>query len=65
MFKAGTDPNRIKVISDALAKAAATQEFKDYLADQYADATSFVPADKARAFLEKELASMKKFAIKK
>ena len=65
MFKAGTDPKRVKVVSDALAKAAATQEFKDYLADQYADANSFVPADKARAFLEKELASMKKFAIKK
>ncbi len=65
MFRAGTDPKRIKVVSDALAKAAATQEFKDYLADQYADANSFVPADKARAFLEKELASMKKFAIKK
>jgi hypothetical protein len=53
------------VISDALAKAAASQEYKDYLADQYADANSFVPADRARAFLEKELASMKKFAIKK
>ncbi|MGH6885250.1 MAG: tripartite tricarboxylate transporter substrate binding protein [Geminicoccales bacterium] len=65
MLRADTDPKRVKVISDALAKAAATQEFKDYLADQYADANSFVPADKARAFLEKELSSMKKFAIKK
>lgn len=65
MFRAGTDAKRVKVISDALAKAAATQEYKDYLADQYADANSFVPADRARAFLEKELASMKKFAIKK
>ena len=65
MFRAGTDPKRVKVISDALAKAAATKEYKDYLADQYADANSFVPADGARAFLEKELASMKKFAIKK
>jgi tripartite-type tricarboxylate transporter receptor subunit TctC len=65
MMKAGTDPKRVKVISDALAKAAATKEYKDYLEDQYADANSFVPADRARAFLEKELASMKKFAIKK
>ena len=65
MFRAGTDPKRVKVISDALAKAAATQEYKDYLADQYADANSFVPADRARAFLEKELQSMRKFAIKK
>jgi tripartite-type tricarboxylate transporter receptor subunit TctC len=65
MFKAGTDPQRVKVISDALAKAAATQDYKDYLADQYADAASFVPADRARAFLEGELKAMQKFAIKK
>jgi tripartite-type tricarboxylate transporter receptor subunit TctC len=65
MFRAGTDPKRIKVVSDALAKAAASQEYKDYLADQYADANSFVPADKARAFLEGELKAMQKFAIKK
>jgi tripartite-type tricarboxylate transporter receptor subunit TctC len=65
MFKAGTDPQRVKIISDALAKAAATQEYKDYLADQYADANSFVPADRARAFLEGELRAMQKFAIKK
>jgi tripartite-type tricarboxylate transporter receptor subunit TctC len=65
MFKAGTDPKRIKVISDALAKAAASQEYKDYLADQYADANSFVPADRARAFLQGELKAMQKFAIKK
>jgi len=49
MFRAGTDPQRVKVVSDALAKAAATKEYKDYLADQYADANSFVPADRARA----------------
>ncbi|HZM36939.1 MAG TPA: tripartite tricarboxylate transporter substrate binding protein [Burkholderiales bacterium] len=65
MFRAGTDPQRVKVISDALAKAAASQEYKDYLADQYADANSFVPAERARAFLEGELKAMQKFAIKK
>lgn len=65
MFRAGTDPKRIKVISDALAKAAATQDYKDYLKDQYADANSFVPAARARAFLQGELKAMQKFAIKK
>jgi tripartite-type tricarboxylate transporter receptor subunit TctC len=65
MLKAGTDPKRVKVISDALAKAAATKEYKDYLADQYADANSFVPAARARAFLQGELKAMQKFAIKK
>jgi tripartite-type tricarboxylate transporter receptor subunit TctC len=65
MLKAGTDPKRVTVISDALAKAAATKEYKDYLADQYADANSFVPAARARAFLQAELKAMQKFAIKK
>ena len=65
MFRAGTDPKRVKVISDALAKAAATKDYKDYLADQYADANSFVPAARARAFLQGELKAMQKFAIKK
>ena len=65
MLKAGTDPKRVTVISDALAKAAATKEYQDYLADQYADANSFVPAARARAFLQGELKAMQKFAIKK
>jgi tripartite-type tricarboxylate transporter receptor subunit TctC len=65
MVKAGTDPKRIKVISDALAKAAATEDYKKYLEDQYADPASFIPAEQARAFLEKELSAMQKFAIKK
>jgi tripartite-type tricarboxylate transporter receptor subunit TctC len=65
MMKAGTDPARVKVISDALAKAAATDEYKAYLADQYADAASFIPAAGALAFLKGELDKMRKFAIKK
>jgi tripartite-type tricarboxylate transporter receptor subunit TctC len=65
MVKAGTDPKRIKVISDALAKAAATEDYKKYLEDQYADPNSFIPAEQARAFLDKELQAMQKFAIKK
>lgn len=65
MMKAGTDAKRVKVISDALAKAAATDDYKNYLKDQYADADSFVPADGARAFMDGELQTMRKFAIKK
>jgi tripartite-type tricarboxylate transporter receptor subunit TctC len=65
MMKKGTDPARVKVISDALAKAAATDDYKAYLVDQYADPTSFVPAAGAQAFLKNELDKMRKFAIKK
>jgi len=64
MMKAGTDPARVKVISDALAKAAASEDYKAYLVDQYADPASFIPAAGAQAFLKGELDKMRKFAIK-
>ncbi len=65
MMRAGTDAARVKVISDALAKAAATEDYKAYLADQYADPASFIPAAGALDFLRGELGKMRKFAIKK
>ncbi len=65
IMKAGTDPQRVKVISDALAHVAATDDFKKYLHDQYADADSFVPADRALDFMKGELQTMKQYAIRK
>ena len=65
IMKAGTDPKRVKIVSDALAKVAATDQFKKYLQDQYADANSFVPAEHALEFMKTELAAMQKYAIKK
>lgn len=65
MMKKGTDPARVKVISDALAAAAATDDYKAYLVDQYADPASFIPAAGAQAFLAGELEKMRKFAVKK
>jgi len=65
MMRAETDPARVKVISDALAKAAATDDYKAYLVDQYADPASFIPAAGALAFLKSELGKMRRFAIKK
>lgn len=65
IMKAGTDPQRIRIISDALAKVAATDDYKAYLKDQYADEASFVPATGALAFMKKELETMRKFAPKK
>ena len=65
MMKAGTDPSRVKIISDGLAKFAVSDDYKTYLKDQYADATSFVPAAGALAFLKQELEAMKKYAPKK
>jgi tripartite-type tricarboxylate transporter receptor subunit TctC len=49
IMKAGTDPAKVKVISDALAKVAASPEFKAYLHEQYAtDDSYFAAADAAK-----------------
>jgi len=65
ILKAGTDPARVKMISDALAKTAATADYKAYLKDQYADDASFIPAAGALAFMKSELETMRRFAPKK
>ena len=65
IMKAGTDPARVKMISDALAKTAATADYKAYLKDQYADEASFIPAAGALAFMKSELETMRRFAPKK
>ena len=59
VVKAGTPAERVKVLSDALAKCVATDEYKKFLEDQYADPHSFIPADKAGAFMQQQLADMK------
>jgi tripartite-type tricarboxylate transporter receptor subunit TctC len=64
-LKKGTDPQRVKAISDALAKVAASDEFKAYLKDQYADENSYIPASGAVGFMKHELETMKKYEPKK
>jgi tripartite-type tricarboxylate transporter receptor subunit TctC len=59
VVKAGTDPARVKLLSDALVKVAQDPEFKAYLEQQYADPDSFVPADKAREFMDSWLTQAK------
>ena len=65
VLKKGTDPQRVKAISDALAKVAASDDFKAYLKDQYADENSYIPASGAVAFMKHELETMQKYAPKK
>jgi tripartite-type tricarboxylate transporter receptor subunit TctC len=61
VVKAGTDPARVKILTDSLAKVAQSAEFKAYLEQQYADPNSYVPADKARQFMDSWLAEAKKY----
>ncbi len=60
VVRSGTPPEAVKVMSDALSKIAATDEFKAFLKDSFADPNSFMPADKSRDFLKKQLDDMKK-----
>jgi tripartite-type tricarboxylate transporter receptor subunit TctC len=59
VVKGGTPPDRVKLLSDAMAKVAATGEYRKFLEDQYAAHDSFVPADRAVAFLQAQLADMR------
>lgn len=65
VVKAGTAPDRVKLLSDAMAKAAATDEYRKFLQDNYSAADSFIPADKAGAYLQQQVDDMKAALAKK
>lgn len=60
VVRAGTPPERVKSLSDALAKVAASPEFKQFLEAQFALPDSFIDASKAGAFVKTQLDDMKK-----
>lgn len=51
VVRAGTPPERVKILANALAEVAKSQAFKDYLKQQYADPNSYVPLSDAHAFM--------------
>ncbi|MDE2120377.1 MAG: tripartite tricarboxylate transporter substrate binding protein [Betaproteobacteria bacterium] len=51
VVKAGTPPDRVKKLADALQKVAQSPDFKAYLEQQYADPNSYVPMQNADAFM--------------
>jgi tripartite-type tricarboxylate transporter receptor subunit TctC len=60
VVRAGTPPDIVKKLSDALAKVYALPEYKKFLEEQYADPNSFEDAAKAPAFVNEQLEDMKK-----
>jgi tripartite-type tricarboxylate transporter receptor subunit TctC len=60
VVRSGTPPEIVKKLSDALAKVAASPEYKKFLDDQLADPDSFEDASKASAFVAQQLEDMKK-----
>ena len=65
VVKAGTEPARVKTVSDALAQVAATDDYKAWLKEQYADEKSFIPASGAVEFMKHELDIMRRYAPRK
>jgi len=52
VVRAGTPPDRVKKLADALKEVAGTAEFKAYLAQQYADPDSYIDGQNAPAFMQ-------------
>jgi tripartite-type tricarboxylate transporter receptor subunit TctC len=62
VVRAGTDPSRVKVLSDALEKLAGLPEYRQFLKATGAAEDSFVPARSAGAFLQARLEALRKVA---
>jgi tripartite-type tricarboxylate transporter receptor subunit TctC len=62
VVRADTDPQRLKVLADAVAKVAADPEYYAFLKESLALRDSFIPFGAAKKFVDGELAAMKKFA---
>jgi tripartite-type tricarboxylate transporter receptor subunit TctC len=59
VMRAGTDPKQYAAMVAAVEKAAHSDDFKQYLADELAFPNSFVPASKTAAFFENEFNTIK------
>lgn len=60
VVRSGTPAAHVTALSDALTKVAASDEFKTFLKNSYADPDSFLPASKSGDFLKKQFEDMKK-----
>jgi tripartite-type tricarboxylate transporter receptor subunit TctC len=65
VVKAGTDPARVKLLADAIARAAKTPEYLAFLKDSLARKDSFLPAAEAQTFMAGEIETMHKYGGKK
>jgi tripartite-type tricarboxylate transporter receptor subunit TctC len=60
VVRAGTPPDVVQKLSDALAKVYASDEYKKFMEVQFCDPNSFEDAAKAPAFINQQLDDMKK-----
>ena len=65
VVKAGTDPQRVKLLADAIARAAKSPEFVAFLKESLARKDSFLPAAEAQKFMAGEVDTMQQFVARK
>ena len=59
--KAGTGPERMKILAEAFKKATDTPEWKKFADDQYLDPESYMGPDKFPAWVNSEMGTMRNF----
>lgn len=64
VVRAGTPTDRVKALSETLARIAEMPEYKQFLRDQFAKEGSFIDASKATQFLDEQLQEMEKIVSK-
>src|SRR3546814_15539880 len=62
-LRSGTPPERVKILSDALAQVAASPDYKKFLEAPYAREDSFMGADQAQDFIKKQLEEDQKHVV--
>jgi tripartite-type tricarboxylate transporter receptor subunit TctC len=65
IIKAGTDPARVAILSEALARAVATAKYKTYLKDSFASEASYVPTRETLPLMRRDLEDMQRIGGKK
>ena len=60
VVRSGTSPAKVRMLEEALARIAATPEYRAYLKAQYAEDDSFVGAKNVGAFLRDKFGAMEK-----
>ena len=59
MAKAGTPPERLKLLRDETAKAGGSAEFKKFLEEAWADPESVIVGDAATAYIAEQIKTLK------
>lgn len=59
-IKAGTPPDRVKMLADRIAKVTASDEYKKYLVEQWADPKSVLLGDAAVSYITREIEALGK-----